>query len=512
MGGFLGPIRLRRGISGESGPSVTGSPITGDAILRSILLDAGFQDTDHTKLRYIARLENSAVGTEDGQPVVYGPLLLTLDDKTTHFDVMDDVLSKYPPNYHLECDANGHLQGAYMTQGVVADYDFELTEQVERLDSLDDVRTLAIHRGSRRIGVNLALAANGGTIFAEDLSDLPPVGGEPLWNDINHLIDGVLGDGTEHWVWIPGGGFPRPDHGWWMHSYESLLWGFYLDSTVPYYDPRLAMRDLFVVVLPDNVSAAPLDHIDRDVADVRQPIGLVQVMGGPGWEHWVGSTPEWRDISFDLQVYYYDSDVIGFWDHSGDFPSLASTDWKALCDGGESDALGVSSHQWAELDEEVIGKKFAKYLLFKLRRINAPAFLDGDLIPSTSARWMMMLQEVRVWLPGTLYGYAKLGATAPYNTAADVTTLAQYRQRTYLSEPDYYLNSQTAVDARALTELGELYRNYGRLRVRGVRPDARVGQTVRVTNPTLGLDALYLIESVRLNSNLTAEVEIVAYR
>jgi len=503
--GIMGPIRLIRNLSGQAGPAVTGSPITGDVILRAILNDCGFQDTDHTKLRYIARLENSAVGTEDGQPVVYGPLLLTLDDKTLHFDVMEDVLSKYPPNYHLECDANGHLQGYYMTQGVVADYEFELTEEVERLDSLDDVRTLAIHRGSRRIGVNLALAANGATIFAITHGDGV---GEPGWNDINHLIDGTLGDGTEHWTWIPGINPLHHDWGFWLHVYESLLWGLYLDQNVPYYDPRLAMRDLFVLVLPDNASAAPLDHIDRDVSDVRQPIGLVQVMGGPGWEHWA----EWRDISFDLQVYYYDSDVIGFWDHSGDFPSLASTDWKALCDGGESDALGISSHQWAELDEQAIGKKFAKYLLFKLRRINQPAFVGGDLISSDWARWMMMLQEVRVWLPSLLYGYAKLGTTAPFNTAGDVTTLAQYGQRTYLSDEDYYLNTQVAVDARALTELGELYRNYGRLRVRGVRPDARVGQTVHVTNPTLGVDALYLIESVRLNSNLTAEVEMVSYR
>lgn len=468
----------------------------GENVLRSILKACGFQDDDPTAVRYIARIQASAEGTEDGLPVAVPPREFRLTDEKSHFDAIQEVLSYFPPNYHVECDANGNLQAYYLVQAADPDYALALTEQITTVDQSEDVRTLALHRGVRAVNTNLAAAANGGAVYW-----IPEnVGGECERSNVptpfnqakvDRLVDGKWGQAKVRYK----------ESGWGSAVTRTLEVADADDVCVgidAHHGFNANTLNLFVLVLPDNDSTAPMDHASGDLGDKRQPIGTVQLLGGGGW----AGDEEWRTISFEVGMLFYD----GVYEGGEDYPDPDDANWKPLCENGESEAIGVSTSEWAEVTPDAIGSRFAKYLMCRLNRVNNYIERDGQY------RYMATFSEIRVWLPDAVYGYAALGSTAPFNTADDAARYGQYRRRTYLSDEDWYAGDQETADARALTDLRELYRQYDRLRVRGIRPDARIGQTVQVTDAALGRDATYLIESVEHGSDLGMTCELARYR
>lgn len=119
------------------------------------------------------------------------------------------------------------------------------------------------------------------------------------------------------------------------------------------------------------------------------------------------------------------------------------------------------------------------------------------------------LYEVRVWTGDTVYGIATLGQTLPLNSTDDLALAGRLGYRSYIGpEVDPNAPTQQTIDDRAIAELRNRVQILSPLELEGVRPDADIGDTVKIDSYIKDFYGLstdtFLIEGVNASAGESA--------
>ena len=120
-------------------------------------------------------------------------------------------------------------------------------------------------------------------------------------------------------------------------------------------------------------------------------------------------------------------------------------------------------------------------------RVVEPFFAEND---TKDESWYhvtvgVFLRRFIAWSSDILRGVAEIGETAPFTGDFWESVASRLRQRTYLvTEIADWANTQALVDSLAVDWLYDVTRNLAARPVTAVRPDARLGDTVRLFLPS----------------------------
>lgn len=189
---------------------------------------------------------------------------------------------------------------------------------------------------------------------------------------------------------------------------------------------------------------------------------------------------------------------------------LAGTaSWRALCTpatGITIDQSGTREYRFSTSDAGWQNS----WQLIRLRCVQP----DGSVShASGNIRGTASVTEIQVFGSKEISTTIYVGEQAPFSGAAYQNLRRRYGRRLHvLSEIDYSANTDASITARANQYLREISSLFPALTIDEVRPNARLFETVAVTQATWGYSARpFLITAVTVNEGPVASLEARDY-
>lgn len=472
-----------------------------DTVYR-LLTEAGYQTGDAGKPLHVSYPETPLLAGA-ALPIILPPLVYAVRDNVTRMEALEEWRRQYAvlPSWYTRATATGGIVTRTVQQlfdsatGPHADIlPLSMVAAAEADHTDQRVFTRVWVEGRRRqivdwtqaggIAISEPTAANGGL---PDVTDhVVTLGGAPLTlhglatrttatgNDYQFALTDLFDRGKAST--LAGKGL-RPWGWYWRPSYSSeeqarAYVSFFANTLVDAWRGKtLAEIDLGDTYTVGSIELAMHNTWMSDTSDWggnrhSQPVRYItDGFGKPTYTR-IADAYAWPQV---LTVQYYDDD---------------QQTWQALASNIEGP---ITSPLVKTLTAESFDTR-AEVSTSKLRIVcNTPfyaicGFADENVFHSVAGAY---LSQLKIWSGDTLVGMAELGDTAPFTGADWQAVHDRLRRRTYVV-PDIadWAQTQAQVDALAKDWLFDVTRNLAPTPVTAIRPDARVGDTVRMYLPT----------------------------
>jgi hypothetical protein len=493
--------------------------------LRDVLHDAGFQSKANTLPYWIEEIE---LGSNN---IYLGPVEYTSDGPKQHLEIVKEIIDAVKPNVEIWADVDGHLHIAEVVQAESATYELTTWENCTEISDPGGIATEVIYRGRAPRVENRAWRASGGKI-------IPIKHWDYEWGAGTHHLQLKNNGSTVDTVSCPHTHLDGDEAAGQTILSVAATSSFVVGNRVRIWNTaRTACEELGKVTdlaagATITVTTALIGSYSNgdEVENVEAEYAAYEAAIDNDMHKWF----RWElDATLTKTADIFANEDL----FTIDLGAQYTLDMvQVQCGKNPNDTRGLrigilasaDNTRWEWLSNDL---NFAEY--WESQRI-----LD---IPGVTARYIKVrcmqsaaktnhrevsIGEVFVFCTDVIEQTAQAGvdrsALTPVGddfTSAYYTGLKQKLGRRRYIKPDTGVdeNARHATDPdqyvqdRADEWLKALARYYSTLQVTGIRPDAKLNDTVEVTITDRGIDALYLIRTLDKGPGGSIRAELVSY-
>lgn len=460
--------------------------------LRKVLLKCGFQENDITKPFYF-QLDPCAVET------TLPPLRYTLEENTRWSEVITEIMSYAPENYVLYCSSTGQVRAKNVVQVPAEEAEHDLTGVMDLSDDRSDygLFTRVVTIGSGGSSVNVALnSAYGGSsaVRALKFDEYALYTSPRTQTEANAIMAKIFDTDPKT---------PMANNASTAGSMYNKAYGLiYEYKGADAKKWKFEDLDMFILDIGKNTSI-----------NKQYEIETLQFT-------WFNTYPKGNSIKQSMQIFYMtEEDYIA--EFGAGLPDAAS---QTLADAATSYIPPANAQSWKMLIDEFNleeGQTTVNSNDFSTERPTRFRFLKVRVgqnhyrydIPNedTNKYARVVMADMKVWTSTRIVALAELGSTAPYDTGQYKKLVTRLRRRTYVVDPNPYLDTYQKAKDFAAAELRERAAEFIPQVVNAWHPTIDITQTAKKTDPETGVVTTGIVKGLTLESNGNARILLRDY-